>query len=189
MIHGNTKVIAISALSGGGKTTLTKALLPLLPGARVLHFDDIPGRLLPMDYCEWSEAGADYSLWNLSALEDGLRRLLAEKPSCILVDYPFGKAHPAIAPYLDCTLWIDTPLDITLARCILRDYLRRDPARRKIENPMAHIEHTLDFYLVRHRQTALVHEATVRPTCDCVLDGTLPVNRLADLAIEKLCLE
>ena len=183
------KIIAISGLSGSGKTTLAKALLPCLPGARALHFDDIPGRLLPMDYCEWSEAGADYSLWNLSALEDGLVRLLAENPAYILVDYPFGRAHPAIAPYLDCGLWIDTPLDIALARSILRDYLRRDPARRAIENPMAHLEHTLDYYLARHRQAALVHEATVRPACDFVLDGTLPVNRLAGMAIEKICLE
>jgi uridine kinase len=182
------KVIAISALSGGGKTTLTKALLSRLPGARALHFDDIPGRLLPMDYCEWSEAGADYSQWNLSALEDGLRRLLSEKPAYILVDYPFGGAHPAIAPYLACALWIDTPLDIALARHILRDYLRRDPARRAIENPMAHLEHTLDFYLARHRRAALVHEATVRPTCDFILDGTLPLAEMAEQAARHIAL-
>ena len=92
-------VIGISALSGGGKTALAR-----LPGARALHFDDIPGYLLPggLSYCEWSESGADYSLWNLSVL--------------------------------------------------------------------------------------LVHEATVRPTCDFVLDGALPVDRLADFTIEELCL-
>ena len=174
------KVAAISALAGGGKTTLTNALLSRLPNARALHFDDIPGRLLPMDYCEWSEAGADYSLWDLSALEDGLRRLLAENPTYILIDYPFGRAHPMIAPYLDFALWIDTPLDIALARRVLRDTPRKGAAIMK---------QTLEFYLARHRDTYLVHEATVRPTCDFILDGTLPVNRLADLAIEKLCLE
>ena len=171
------KVIAISALAGGGKTTLTEALLPRLPGARALHFDDIPGRLLPMDYCEWSEAGADYSLWDLSALEDGLRRLLAENPAYILVDYPFGRAHPMIAPYLDCALWIDTPLDIALARRVLRDTPRKGAVIMK---------QTLEFYLARHRDTYLVHEATVRPTCDFILDGTLPVEQLAGLAMGKL---
>jgi len=184
------KTIAISAFSGGGKTALTRALLPLLPDARALHFDDIPGYLLPdnLSYCEWSEAGADYSLWNLTALEDGLRGLRAEKPAFILIDYPFGRAHPVIAPYLDYALWIDTPLDMALARGILRDYLRRDPTRRAIENPMAQLEQSLDFYLARHRQTSLVHEATVRPACDFVLDGSLPVEQLAVLALEKLCL-
>ena len=183
-----SRVIAISALSGGGKTALAKALLPLLPGAQALYFDDIPGWLLPegMDYCEWSEAGADYSLWNLSALEDGLRRLLVQGPAFILVDYPFGRAHPVIAPYLDLALWIDTPLDIALARHILRDYLRRDPARRPIEDPVAHLERSLDFYLARHRQAALVHEAAVRPTCDAVLDGALPLAELAALAMRHI---
>lgn len=181
-----TRVIAISALSGGGKTALTGALLPLLPGARALYFDDIPGRLLPMDYCDWSEAGADYSLWNLSALEASLHGLLAEQPAYILIDYPFGRAHPVIAPYLDFALWIDTPLDIALARRILRDYPRRDPARRATANPMEHMERSLDFYLSRHRQAYLMHEATVRPACDFVVDGTLPLEELADLAARRL---
>ena len=178
-------VIAISALSGGGKTTLTKELLRCLPGAQALHFDDIPGRLLPMDYCEWSESGADYSLWDLSALENGLRDLLEQRPSHILVDYPFGRAHPVIAPYLDCALWVDTPLDIALARRILRDYLRRAPARRAIEQPMNHMAQQLDFYLARMRQTCLVHETTVRPGCDVVLNGALPPDELAQAAIKK----
>jgi len=172
-------VIAISAISGGGKTTLTKALLPRLPGARALHFDDIPGRLLPMDYCEWSESGADYSLWNLSALEDGLRRLLAEKTAYILVDYPFGRAHPVIASYLDHAIWIDTSLDIALARHVLRDTPRKG---------METILRSLDYYLARQRQAYLMHEATVLPTCDFVLDGTLPVEQSADLTMDKLCL-
>jgi len=177
-------VIAISALSGGGKTALTKELLNHLPNARALHFDDIPGRLLPVDYCEWSESGANYSLWDLSALEDGLHDLKKQRPSHIFIDYPFGRAHPVIAPYIDFALWLSTPPDIALARRLLRDYLRRDPARRPIEQPMAHLEHNLDFYLARMRQTDLIHEATVRPTCDFVLDGTLPLRELAEKALQ-----
>ena len=182
-----SRVIAISGLSGGGKTALTRELLARLSGARALHFDDIPGQLLPMDYCDWSEAGADYALWDLSALEDGLRGLLAQRPAYILIDYPFGRAHPRIAPYLDFAVWIDTPLDIALARRMLRDYLRRDPARRAIERPMAHLEQSLDFYLARQRQATLVHEATVRPGCDFAADGTLPIGETADHVMEVLC--
>jgi len=163
-------VISVSGISGSGKTTLTKALLAQLPGAQVLHFDDIPGQLLPMDYCEWSESGADYSLWDLSMLEQMLRDRLAQQPSYVFVDYPFGRAHPVIAPYINFALWIDTPLDVALARRLLRD-----------KKP-----HDLEFYLARHRQTYLVHEATVRLGCDFVLDGTLPLETLTKTVLQHI---
>jgi len=141
-----------------------------------------------MDYCEWSESGADYSLWGLSKLEDGILRLKKQRSGCILVEYPFGRAHPAIAPYLDCAIWIDVPLDIALARRALRDYLRRDPARRAMKNPMAQLEQYFDDYLSRMRKADITHEATVSPGCDFMLDGTLPPDKMAEYAINYISL-
>lgn len=40
----------------------------------------------------------------------------------ILLDYPFAKMHSGMQEYIDYTIFIDTPLDIAMARRILRDF-------------------------------------------------------------------
>ena len=39
----------------------------------------------------------------------------------LLLDYPFAYQHQMIKDYLNCCIFINTPLDIALARRVLRD--------------------------------------------------------------------
>ena len=39
----------------------------------------------------------------------------------MLLDYPFAYCHKELSQYIDCAIFIDTPLDIAMARKILRD--------------------------------------------------------------------
>ena len=55
-------VIAIAAVSGGGKTTITTQLNKILPRSKVLYFDDYDFDGLD-DMCDWVERGADNNEW------------------------------------------------------------------------------------------------------------------------------
>ena len=113
-------IFSVNALAGGGKTTTTKELQKQLPNAKALYFDDrnYDSDSGIYDIVEWMNNGADVNLWDLRRLADDIDKLITENPDFIILDYPFGYNHNLIGPYLDCTVFIDTPLDINLARRI-----------------------------------------------------------------------
>lgn len=65
------KVITISAVSGGGKTTLIDELKKRLPLAQVIYFDDYDFQECPDDLFQWVQNGADYNAWNSDFVVDG----------------------------------------------------------------------------------------------------------------------
>ena len=186
-------VIGISGISGSGKTTVTNELKERLPSTESIYFDDIPGDLLGRDYCEWSESGADCNEWNLDRIINDIKRLLITSLDYIILDYPFGKAHRAVGAYVDFSVWIDIPLDISLARRVLRDFTRRSEMRRPLKgNTAEEVSSYLDFYLARHRNTYFRHIETIKPSVDLVVEGTKSPEEIAkdiiDIIAERKCL-
>ena len=59
------KVIAISAVSGGGKTTVIKELARKYKKSKIISFDDYTFPNTPRDYYQWSTNGADCNLWKM----------------------------------------------------------------------------------------------------------------------------
>ena len=179
-------VITVSAVSGGGKTSTVRQLLSMLDKSAAVFFDSYKGDLLGMDYCTWSEAGADANAWHLEPLVRDIRRYQEEGYQYILVDYPFGRAHREVAGLADLAVFLETPLDVAMARRVERDYCHRDPSRKPIENPLEHLSGLMDFYQKRQRNTYLAHIATVRPTCDLVLSGMETPQEIAARIVEKI---
>ncbi|NRF93932.1 hypothetical protein HQN89_23680 [Paenibacillus frigoriresistens] len=125
MLQQKPFVLAVSAVSGGGKTTLVKQLNATLVKSKALYFDEYDFDDSPKDICEWVESGADHSQWNLTPLINHLKSLIfAENQSLkyIILDYPFAYRHKAMSELLNFTIFIDTPLDVALCRRIQRDY-------------------------------------------------------------------
>ncbi len=130
-----TKIIGISGISGSGKTTLTRALGNAL-NATTVFWDDYDALSTgPDDYVKWYETNRDYSAWKYDSLVDVLDKLKNEnKLVCpatkreltptefVIFDAPLGYKHPATGKYIDTLIHIDIPLDIALARRILRDF-------------------------------------------------------------------
>jgi len=173
--------LAVSGISGSGKTTVAKTLEKLLFNSKTIHFDMFPGDFLGKDYCEWSEAGADCNEWNLDPIINEVKMLLSKSMDFIILDYPFGKSHRDMGLYIDCSVWIDIPLEISLARKILRDFTRRRKTRRPLKgNAAEEVSSYLDFYIARHRDTYIRHIETVRPFCNLVVDGTNPPEIIAN---------
>lgn len=174
-------VISISGIAGSGKTTLANALREQLENTELVCFDDFPGDLLGRDYCEWSEAGADCNEWNLSPIIDKVQSLLCKPFDYIILDFPFGKAHKATGEYIDLAVWVDVSLDISLARRVLRDFIRRSQERRPLKgNTAEEVSSYLDFYLARHRDTYFRHIETVKPCTDLLVDGTKPIEEIVE---------
>ncbi|MBG9796127.1 hypothetical protein ABD76_28360 [Paenibacillus dendritiformis] len=172
------RVIAIAAVSGGGKTTITRRLTETLPHAAALYFDDYTFEECPEDICEWVENGADYDDWNLAPLARDLQSLLRTQPppSIVILDYPFAYLNSALRGHIDLSIFIDTPLDIALARRILRDYS---------EGSIDDVREDVTGYLQEGRMAYAEMLSAVKPNSDFVIDGSLPVDDIVKRILDE----
>ena len=128
------RVIGISAVSGGGKTAVTRRLAAVLD-AVALHFDDYDDtNVHPEDLQRWFAEGADRDAYQTPIFTSHLETLKAGRSirfpiggatvgpaSYVIADAPLGRAHSDSGRSIDLMVFIDTPLDIAMARRILRD--------------------------------------------------------------------
>ena len=158
------KTIAIAAVTAGGKTTIVNEIKRRLPNTLSLHFDDYTFEGEVEDFEKWVNNGADYNVWNLLPLESDIQKL-QKNSSCeyLLLDYPFAYCHKQISKYIDLAFFIDTPLDIAMARRVLRDM--KDASGEEIRQD-------LEAYLQHARPAYLQMLQDILPSSDFVIDGT-----------------
>lgn len=174
-----TYIVAINAISGGGKTTVTQRLKEDLGNVEALYFDDrdydIDSGIV--DICKWMEEGADANRFNLDLLIEDIEQLLKEELDFIILDYPFGHRHNKMTKYIDISIFIDTPLDIALGRRLLRDY--KDFSDKNVFND-------IEFYLSTGRQTYLSSKNLAIDDADVIVDGSEPLNRIIEFIKSKI---
>ena len=174
-------VIGISGISGAGKSTLTRDLAEAL-GATRIHWDDFDElSMSPDNYVEWHRSGKPegYAAWKypqLAACIAGLKQyqlvehpvsgVILEPTEWIIFDAPMGRDHAETGKYIDYWVHLECPLDIALARRLLRDFGGADGT-----NILAEI----DCYLQRSRPLFDEHPSA-KP--DLVADGTKPITIL-----------
>lgn len=197
----NRLVISVSGASGAGKTTLVRETVRRLgEGAAVLFFDAYAATShYPPDMGQWLRRGADPAAWrtprlakDLRALKEGIPVVLPDEKTrvapapFILLEEPFGRARPEMASLIDLAVFIDLPLEIALARRLLRTL----SAKRFQEAPEAAADHLRD-YLNRYlnegvRELYLAAAGIARRSSDVVLDGKLSADALADTLVEMM---
>lgn len=173
------KIIAVAAVTAGGKTTVVNELKKRLQNSRSLHFDDYTFEGEVDNFYEWTQSGADYySVWNLKPLEEDILKIKAAGIcDYLILDYPFAYCHDTIKPYIDTAFFIDTPLDIALARRILRD----------MSNATADdIRNDLETYLKYARISFIQMQKDILPSSDYVIDGTHTVDEIANEITAKI---
>lgn len=85
------KVIAIAAVTAGGKTTTVNAIKKQLSNVKSLHFDDYVFEGEVDNFYQWVLDGADYNVWNLEPLaKDILRVKNSGNCDYLILDYPFA---------------------------------------------------------------------------------------------------
>ncbi|WP_058443175.1 uridine kinase [Legionella brunensis] len=172
-----THIVGISGASGAGKTTLTAALAQALEATSLSwdEFDKLGTG--PEDYVEWDVRGRNYAEWSYATLAKTLQMLKANKTVAhpvsgvllhatkyIVFDAPLGRLHQQTGAYIDICIHIEVPLDVSLARRIIRDFESADCSK---EDLLAE----LNFYLKHARK--LFFDEELKDTADIVLSGLL----------------
>lgn len=158
------KIIAIAAVTAGGKTTIVNELKKQIPNTESLHFDDYSFEGEVDDFYAWVMQGANYNVWDLSPLIRDIYEIKnRSKCDYLLLDYPFAYCHKELSKCIDCAIFIDTPLDIVLARRVLRDL--KDASAEEIREDM-------ETYLKYARIAYVQMLKDVLSSSDYVIDGT-----------------
>ena len=195
-------VIAISAVPGGGKTTLVKKTAELLE-ATTLFFDDYASvSEYPKNITQWIKDGADLNEWktpvfakDVASLKRGERIIdpvandTIESNEFFVIEDPIGRGRNEMADVIDFMVLIDTPLEIALARRLLRnlDNLNRHvlsdieekTKEELVEGIIRSVRNELNDYLNVFREGYLGLQKQMPSYCDLILDGCLPADELA----------
>lgn len=172
------KVIAIAAVTAGGKTSVVNEIRNKLPKTAALNFDDYAFDGEVGNYYQWVLDGADYNIWNLGPLEEDI---IAIKNSgsydYLLLDYPFAYCNDQIKKYIDFAVFIDTPLDIAMARRVLRDF--KDASADEIRGDM-------EMYLKCARIAYVQMLKDILPSSNYVVDGTKDVETVVEEIMREI---
>jgi uridine kinase len=106
-------------------------------------------------------------------------------PATYLVfDAPLGRAHHATGALIDFMVYLNTPLDVAMARRLLRDLAQAAPSHPA--QHLAQIRIELATYLDFGRVAYLEMEQQIRPKCDLILDGLSPPDMLARQIVDQV---
>jgi uridine kinase len=186
------KIIGISGIGGAGKSVLTNALSKAL-NATIIFWDDFDEISKdPADLIKWYNSTQDYSEWKYDSLAEVLKELKAgRKVICpatkkeliptqyIVFDAPLGRRHSATGQYIDYSIFLNTPLDVALARRVLRDF--RDKSNLNITK----IFEELDFYLTSSRPLYEMNYEKMELS-DYIADGNQPIDKLVTSIVKQI---
>jgi uridine kinase len=190
-------VLAISGTSGAGKSSLVRKTAELLEDAVTFHFDDYASHY-PSNVPIWLSEGADPDRWKTERMAEDLRRLRAGETITlpdgkgdltpkryIVVEDPFGRTRTMMAPHIDFVAAIDLPLEVALARKIVRE-TKHESYKTEPGKLYEYVHGFLPQYLEAIRDLYLrVNEGAVASS-DMVLDGTRPVEENAQKIVERV---
>lgn len=164
-------IISVASVSGGGKTTIIKELNKKIKNSKALYFDDYNFEGEIDDFNQWVMNGANYNVWNLQQLKDDILNLIGDdEVKYILLDYPFAYKNDLIKPFVDCAIFIDTPLNIAMVRRVLRDM--KNATGDEIREEMS-------CYLKYSRIAYEEMLNAILPNSDYVIDGSIGVDEIA----------
>ena len=148
------KIIAIGAVTAGGKTTLVNAIKDKLTRTASLHFDDYSFDGEVNDFYKWVSDGANYNVWDLSPLKADIEKIInSDRYDYLLLDYPFAYQNKMIKDYLE-------------------------------ESSADDIRYEMDVYLKYARIAYVQMLQDILPISDYVIDGTKELKIIINEAME-----
>ena len=166
-------------------------LAELLPDSTVILFDEYDGDTVhPESFRVWLLQGADYNAWKTARLAADLEALKEWKEiqhpldgrdipprKMIIFDAPLGYAHDETGRLIDYMVFLDTPLDVAMARRLLRD----------AGSPAFSLQAEMQAYLDYGRAAYLEMDKQVKPSCDLVVDGSASIEVVAMQIANSVC--
>ncbi|MEW6664099.1 MAG: hypothetical protein AB1512_02610 [Thermodesulfobacteriota bacterium] len=196
-------VIAVAAAIGAGKTSLVRAIADRLVHATTIHYDcyERATEKPAHDMVQWLRNGADFDDLLVPNLAEDLQKLRngravvepmtnREIPpeKYIIFEMPLGREHKGTAGYIDLLIWVETPLDIALARK-LKEFtgpVTRTCSPEMHRDCLGWLDRYLDNYLGFLREVLLIQKGRVSVNADIVLDGQGDLDTLAQAAAEEI---
>ena len=170
------KVIAISGVSGCGKTTLVKNLSDEFKCPN-LHFDDfVVNHTYPANMKRWSKNGANVSEIKTPELASALSKLIRSNDcKYIFLEEPFGRERDSISSLIDYVVLLDQPMEICRSRVIQRNTDNPTPdSLNSISRYLANYDdHFRDIYIEAVNQ--------VRDNCDLSIRDVISVQACTSL--------
>ena len=178
---------------------MTRALAQKCGNALIVSFDDYayaPPSVLP-DAFRWVAEGADPAAWQVPNMTADLLDLRQGKPTrhpktnqvmmptpVIVVEEPFGRSRPEFGVLVDFVAVLDTPLEVALARRLLRE-LRGSENSESGSLSSRHIKF-LGQYLEGMRGLYVAVQRLAVQRADVVVDGLLAPDDMVDRIISLL---
>lgn len=198
-VSGNleTVVIAIAGASGSGKSTLVRALAQRLKNTETMYFDDYRP-----NYENLTKDLQSLRRGNRITYPVDYRRIDAGK--VIILEEPTGRSRKGMNDKIDFLVYINLPLEVSLARVLLRSIRQSEDrdinafyetigpqfkqkfTEEKATKLMHILVWQLEMYLKEHRQEYLVDNESNLKDADLVVDGLKPLNQLIPEITEKV---
>jgi uridine kinase len=172
-------VVAFAGIPGAGKSTLTRLLHTTFPRSRVVYYDQFETitRMGHEQVRAWFSRGGDPNEFELAELIAELTRQTQRPPEragrpLVIFETPFGRMHRTTGAFIDFLIWIDTPLDVALARATLA-FLHTAKREKTGNLALAFIQwqeqYMLNYPIVRPMYVK--QRDTILRAADLVIDG------------------
>jgi len=165
------KVIAISGVSGSGKTSIIKRLADQLDCPYLMFDDYVAQGSYPEDMKQWLVDGCDVSLIVTERFVSDIAQLKAQNRSdFMLIEEPFGRGRPPIGMLVDQVILLDMPMEICLARVMKRHITGCSKAHNKASTKY------LTMYHDHFRQIYIETASKVRDDCDLIVKDVMSIE-------------
>lgn len=177
----NTKVIAVSGVSGAGKTTIVKRLANKFNSPFLLFDDYTDKETYPKNMKAWLKKGANVSEIKTPKFTCAVKDLRSKSNDrFIFIEEPFGKERESMSSLIDYTILLDQPMELCLARIIKRH------TKNSNTNSIAAISAYLAKYEDHFRDIYIAAAKQVRRHSDLSIDGEMTIEATVNIISDWL---